>query len=79
MFIEARKDKIVYGTKITETSGNWKYWKFYIDNNGFGKVYQISETHDSGMEHDAEKAFRRFTGKMSWLWDTKLGRLLVLI
>ena len=69
---------ITYGDN-EELETVWKYWKFYIDNDGFGKVYQIDETYDCGMGADAEKAFKRLTGKMSWLWDTKLGRLLVLI
>lgn len=57
----------------------WEYWKFFLDNKGFGKVYAISEVRDIEIEADAEKAYRRLNGKLRWLWNTRIGRLLVLI
>ena len=79
--IERFDSPVVYGTKLDGEINvtGWKYWKFYINNNGFGKVYAISEYRDIEVVADAEKAYRRLNGKFKWLWNTKLGRLLVLI
>ena len=79
MIEPTEQETIYYAEHKGAIHTEWKYWKFYIDNNGFGKVYTIPGDRDIGLEEDAEKAYRRLNGKMRWLWNTKLGRLLVLV